>query len=97
MAKEKVRGGDLSALGKPITAQASSAMDYYFDHLKKTVASFTFGRNRIRREGESLRGAKHFRHLRIREGAYLRQGYSRYTANSDGVRAVATGRFWRTG
>ena len=39
MAKEKTRGEELSAIGKQTMAHAYSAMDYYFDHLKKTVAS----------------------------------------------------------
>ena len=43
MAKEKTRGEVLSALGKQTMAHAYSAMDYYFDHLKKTVASAPSG------------------------------------------------------
>jgi hypothetical protein len=43
MAKEKMKSEQLSALGKQTTAQAYSAMDYYFDHLKKTVASAPSG------------------------------------------------------
>ena len=43
MAKEKTRGEELSALGKQTMAHAYSAMDYYFDHLKKTVASAPSG------------------------------------------------------
>jgi hypothetical protein len=39
MAKEKARGEELSAINKQTMAHAYSAMDYYFDHLKKTVAS----------------------------------------------------------
>jgi hypothetical protein len=39
MTNEKTQGGDeLSAIGKQTMAHAYSAMDYYFDHLKKTVA-----------------------------------------------------------
>ena len=43
MAKEKTRGEELGALGKQTMAHAYSAMDYYFDHLKKTVASAPSG------------------------------------------------------
>jgi hypothetical protein len=38
MAKEKARGEELNAISKQTMAHAYSAMDYYFDHLKKTVA-----------------------------------------------------------
>jgi hypothetical protein len=41
---EKTRGDDeFSAIGKQTMARAYSAMDYYFDHLKKTVASAPSG------------------------------------------------------
>ena len=43
MAKEKTRGDELSAIGKQTMMHAYSAMDYYFDHLKKTVASAPTG------------------------------------------------------
>ena len=43
MAKEKARGEELSAINKQTMAHAYSAMDYYFDHLKKTVASAPSG------------------------------------------------------
>jgi hypothetical protein len=43
MAKEKTKGEELSAIGKQTMAHAYSAMDYYFDHLKKTVASAPSG------------------------------------------------------
>jgi hypothetical protein len=43
MAKEKARGEELSATAKQTMAHAYSAMDYYFDHLKKTVASAPSG------------------------------------------------------
>ena len=61
MAKEKTKGEEFSAIGKQTTAHAYSAMDYYFDHLKKTVALAPSGGNRIRRKSESLCGAKHCR------------------------------------
>ena len=41
--KEKTKGEELSAIGKETMAHAYSAMDYYFDHLKKTVASAPSG------------------------------------------------------
>jgi hypothetical protein len=42
MTKEKTQGGELIALvSRP--CRAYSAMDYYFDHLKKTVASAPSG------------------------------------------------------
>ena len=40
MAKERTKGEELSARAM---AHAYSAMDYYFDHLKKTVASVPSG------------------------------------------------------
>ena len=45
MAKEKPEGGEFSAVGKQTVARAYSAIDYYFDHLKKTVASAPTGGN----------------------------------------------------
>src|ERR1700722_20584541 len=41
MADKKVE--EFSAIGKQTMARAYSAMDYYFDHLKKTVASAPSG------------------------------------------------------
>jgi hypothetical protein len=43
MTKEKSQGDDFSAMGKQTMARAYSAMDYYFDHLKKTIASAPTG------------------------------------------------------
>ena len=43
MIKEKTKGEEFIAIGKQTMAQAYSAMDYYFDHLKKTVASAPSG------------------------------------------------------
>ena len=37
------QGEELSAIGKQTMTHAYSAMDYYFDHLKKTVASAPSG------------------------------------------------------
>jgi hypothetical protein len=43
MVKGKPQGVEFSAVGNPTMARAYSAMDYYFDHLKKTVASAPTG------------------------------------------------------
>jgi hypothetical protein len=43
MAKEKTKGEELGAIGRRTMAHAYSAMDYYFDHLKKAVASVPSG------------------------------------------------------
>ena len=44
MTKEKTRGDDeLGAIGKQTMTRAYSAMDYYFDHLRKTVTSAPSG------------------------------------------------------
>jgi hypothetical protein len=43
MTKEKTQGGEVIATGKQTMPHAYSAMDYYFDHLKKTVASAPSG------------------------------------------------------
>jgi hypothetical protein len=37
------RGEELDAVSKETVARAYSAMDYYFDHLKKTIASAPSG------------------------------------------------------
>jgi hypothetical protein len=39
MAQETMRGQGLHAIGKQTMAQAYSAMDYYFDHLKKIASA----------------------------------------------------------
>ena len=96
MAKEKSEGDEFSAIGRQTTARAYSAMDYYFDHLKE-ICLGTVGRNGVRRESKSFCGAEHFGDTRICEGADLRQGRTGYTANSDGIRAVAIGDVWRAG
>ena len=68
MTKEKPQGDEFSAIGKQTMARAYSAMDYYFDHLKEDRRVGTVGRNGVRRESKSLRGAEHFRHTGIRQG-----------------------------
>jgi hypothetical protein len=96
MAKVKARGEELSAIGEQTMAHAYSAMDYYFDHLKETIASAPSGGTEFG-ENKSFCGAEHFGNTRICEGADLRQGRPGYTANSDGIRAVAIGGVWRAG
>src|ERR1700722_15284781 len=51
MADKKVE--EFSAIGKQTMARAYSAMDYYFDHLKKTVASGPSGGPEV---GEKVKG-----------------------------------------
>jgi hypothetical protein len=43
MSKVKARGEELDVIGGQTMSHAYSAMDYYFDHLKKTVASAPSG------------------------------------------------------
>ena len=43
MAKEKSDGDKFSAIGKQTITRSYSAMDYYFDHLKKCIASAPSG------------------------------------------------------
>jgi hypothetical protein len=43
MTKEKTQGDEFSVIGKQTVARAYSAMGYYFDHLKKSVASAPTG------------------------------------------------------
>ena len=43
MAKEKSEGDAFSAIGSQTMARAYSAMDYYFDHFKETIASAPSG------------------------------------------------------
>ena len=42
-AKEKSEGDKFSAIGKQTITRPYSAMDYYFDHLKKSIASAPSG------------------------------------------------------
>ena len=74
MAKEKSRGDDeFSAIGKQTMARAYSAMDYYFDHLKKTIASAPSGGTEFGEKVKACCGAEHFRHTRIvRELSYAK-------------------------
>ncbi len=43
MTTEKTRDDELRAFGKQIMQHPYSAMDYYFDHLRKTIASAPAG------------------------------------------------------
>jgi hypothetical protein len=43
----KGKSGEVNTIGKQTTARAYSAMDYYFDHLKESVASATSGGTEI--------------------------------------------------
>ena len=43
MTEETTKGEEFIAVGKQTMAHAYSAMDYYFDHLKKTVESAPSG------------------------------------------------------
>ena len=47
MTNEKTQGDELGAIGKQTIAHAYSAMDYYFDHLKESVASAPSGGTEI--------------------------------------------------
>ena len=71
-------------------------MDYYFDHLKKTVASAPTGGTEF---GGKVKACAEQNISATQE--YVTElthaGYPRNTSNSDGVRAVAIGRFWRAG
>ncbi len=53
MTTEKTRGDDLRAFIKQTMPHPYSAMDYYFDHLKKTVASAPTGGTEF---GEKVKG-----------------------------------------
>ena len=97
MAKEKSEGDELSAIGKQTMARAYSAMDYYFDHLKKTVASAPSGGTEF---GEKVKACAEQNISATQEFVRelsLRQGYPGYAANSDGIHALAIGSFWRAG
>jgi hypothetical protein len=91
MAKEKARGEELSATAKQTMAHAYSAMDYYFDHLKKTVASAPSGGTEF---GEKVKACAEKNIAATQEfvrDPELRQGYPGYVSNSDGIYANANG------
>ena len=97
MAKEKSEGDEFSAIGKQTMARAYSAMDYYFDHLKKTIASAPSGGTEF---GEKVKACAEQNISATQEFVRelsLRQGYPRYATNSDGIHALAIGSFWRAG
>ena len=66
MTKEKSQGDDFSAMVKQTMARAYSAMDYYFDHLKKTIASAPTGGTEFCEKVKACAEQKHFRHPRSR-------------------------------
>jgi len=97
MAKEKSEGDEFNAIGKQTMARAYSAMDYYFDHLKKTIASAPSGGTEF---GEKVKASAEQNISATQEyvrEADLRQGRPGYTANSNGIRAVTIGGVWRAG
>jgi hypothetical protein len=53
MTKEKARDDELKAFSKQLMPHQYSAMDYYFDHLKKTAASVPTGGTEY---GEKVKG-----------------------------------------
>jgi hypothetical protein len=97
MAKEKSKGDEFSAIGRQTTARAYSAMDYYFDHLKETIASAPSGGMEFGEKVKASAEQNISATQELCEGADLRQGHPGYTANSDGIRAVAIGGVWRAG
>ena len=97
MAKEKSEGDEFSATGRQTTARAYSAMDYYFDHLKKTIASAPSGGTEFGEKVKACAEQNHFLHPGICQSAELRQRYPRHVTNSDGIHALANGSFWRAG
>ncbi len=97
MTKEKTQGDELSAIGKQTMAHAYSAMDYYFDHLKKTVASAPTGGTEFGEKvkacaEQNISATQEF----VRDLSYAK-GHPRYIANSDGIHALAIGNFRRAG
>jgi hypothetical protein len=49
--KEKAREGELTAISKQVMPHPYSAMDFYFDHLIKTVASAPSGGTELGEKG----------------------------------------------
>jgi hypothetical protein len=62
MAKEKSEGDAFSAIGSQTMARAYSAMDYYFDHLKETIASAPSGGTEFGEKVKLLRSRTSRRH-----------------------------------
>ena len=95
MAKEKTKGEELSAMGKQTMAHTYSAMDYYFGHLKKTVASVPSGGTEF---GEKVKAYAEKNVAATQEFVRdLRQGYPGYGTNSDGIHARSVRSIWRAG
>jgi hypothetical protein len=97
MTKEETRGDELSAIGKQTMAHAYSAMDYYFDHLKKTVASAPSGGTEFGEKvkacaEQNISATQEF----VRDLSYAKD-IQDYVTNSDGIHADSIGGVWRAG
>jgi hypothetical protein len=90
IAKEKARGEELSAIGKQTMAHAYSAMDYYSDHLKKTVASAPSGGTEF---GEKVKACAEQNIAATQEfvGDLSYAKDNQDVSNSDGIYANANG------
>jgi hypothetical protein len=97
MTKERTRGDELSVIRRANRSAGVLGDGLLFRSSEKDRRVGTNGRNRIRRESKSLRGAEHFRHPRIRARPELGQGYPRYVTNSDGIHALSIGSVWQAG
>jgi hypothetical protein len=99
IAKEKSEGDEFSAIGRQTMARAYSAMGYYFDHLKETIASAPSGGTEF---GEKVKASAEQNisatQEYVRELTYAKdvQDILRIQ-NSNGIRAVAIGGVWRAG
>ena len=98
--KEKTQGGELIATGKQTSLpHAYSAMDYYFDHLKKTVASAPSGGTEF---GEKVKAYAEKNIAATQEfvrgaGAFTQKDILRYGFEfADGIHANAIGSLWRS-
>jgi hypothetical protein len=97
MAKEKSDGDKFSAIGKQTITRSYSAMDYYFDHLKKCIASAPSGGTELGEKVKARAEQNISATQEFRSGPKFRQGYPRHVTNSDGIHALAIGSFWRAG
>jgi hypothetical protein len=87
MTKEKTQGDELSVIGEHTVARAYSAMDYYFDHLKKSVASAPTGGTEF---GEKVKACAE-RNISATQEFVRDLSYAKdiqdYVTNSDGIHA----------